>query len=54
MDDLLIQDTLPTRSGGLDISKSNNIALPCFISLASSVHVMVEAIILSVTVIGEK
>ena len=43
------QATLPTRSGGLGIRKSIDIGLPCFISSATSVHAMVDAILMSVT-----
>ena len=48
-DDSWTQASLPARSGGLGIRKSNDIALPCFISSALSALSMVEAILSSVT-----
>ncbi len=48
-EDSWTQASLPTHSGGLGIRKSNNIALPCFISSALSAHSTVEAILSSVT-----
>ena len=43
------QRSLPARAGGLGIRKSEDIALPCFISSALSASTLVEAILSSVT-----
>ena len=48
-EDSWTQASLPARSGGLGIRKSNDIALPCYISSALSAHSLVEAILSSVT-----
>ena len=48
-DESWTQASLPVRAGGLGIRKSEDIALPCYISSALSAHTLVEAIISSVT-----
>ena len=48
-DDSWTQASLPARSGGLGIRKSSDISLPCYISSATSVTSLVEAILSSVT-----
>ena len=48
-EDSWTQASLPTRSGGLGIRKSVDIALPCFISSAISAYSLVEATLSSVT-----
>ena len=48
-EDAWTQASLPARAGGLGIRKSEDIALPCFISSALSASTLVEAILSSVT-----
>ena len=48
-DDSWTQACLPVRAGGLGIRKSEDIALPCFISSAISASTLVEAILSSIT-----
>ena len=44
-----IKACLPARAGGLGIRKSEDIALPCFISSAISASTLVDAILSSVS-----
>ena len=48
-DDSWTQACLPARAGGLGIRKSEDIALPCFISSAISASTLVDAILSSVS-----
>ena len=48
-DDSWTQACLPVRAGGLGIRKSEDIALPCFISSTISASTLVEAILSSIT-----